>query len=294
MKDHLDWIEVRGILRQIAQACADCLDGVFDAKDFVGGKVVHHHNVSALERRSQTLLEVGQKDFAVHCSVDQHRRDYSGETQARNEGHGLPVAQWHISDQALSARTAAIRSHHVGADRGLVDEHQSGRVKKPLLTNPASTCPSDVGALLNRGESPAGWLGPGRLARSPALHPSNRRPRADLKLSGGLTPRRSRLHKSNDSHSHLTGIRSAHGPPPGESMRIESVPGRPLGIPDSPRPENPLPRSSAAPTSRPDTASEAETKPDRTFPPPFTAATMYRCPFDGSIAADASSTAIAG
>src|SRR5258707_9093010 len=117
MKDHLDWIEVRGILRQIAQACADCLDGVFDAKDFVGGKVVHHHNVSALERRSQTLLEVGQKDFAVHCSVDQHRRDYSGETQARNEGHGLPVAQWHISDQALSARTAAIRSHHVGADR---------------------------------------------------------------------------------------------------------------------------------------------------------------------------------
>src|SRR5260370_36211789 len=89
MKDHLDWIEVRGILRQIAQACADCLDGVFDAKDFVGGKVVHHHNVSALERRRQTLLEVGQKDFAVHCSVDQHRRDYSGETQARNEGHGL-------------------------------------------------------------------------------------------------------------------------------------------------------------------------------------------------------------
>src|SRR5260221_5218071 len=182
MKDHLDWIEVRGILRQIAQACADCLDGVFDAKDFVGGRVVHHHNVSALERRSQTLLEVGQKDFAVHCSVDQHRRDYSGETQARNKGHGLPVAQWHISDQAL----------------------------------------------------------PGRSVRFPALHPSNRRTRADLQLFGGLTPRRSRLHKSNDSHSHLTGIRSAHGPPPGESMRVESVPGRPLGIPDSPRPENPL------------------------------------------------------
>src|SRR6266478_383990 len=101
-------------------------------------------------RLSQTLLEVGQKDFAVHCSVDQHRRDYSGETQARNECHGLPVAQWHISDQELSARTAAIRSYHVGADRGLVDEHQSGRVKKPLLTNPASTCPSDVGALLFR------------------------------------------------------------------------------------------------------------------------------------------------
>src|SRR5260221_8110355 len=49
------------------------------------GRLSTNHNVSALEHRSQTLLEVGQKDFAVHCSVDQHRRDYSGETQARND-----------------------------------------------------------------------------------------------------------------------------------------------------------------------------------------------------------------
>src|SRR5260370_13402308 len=94
--------------------------------------------------------------------------------------------------------------------------------------------------LLKGGDAPSAWLGPGRSVRFPALHPSNRRTRAVLQLFGGLTPRRSRLHKSNDSNSHLTGIRSAHGPPPGESMRIESVPGRPLGIPDSPRPENPL------------------------------------------------------
>src|SRR5260370_31141263 len=71
-------------------------------------------------------------------------------------------------------------------------------------------------------------------------HQYIRRPRADLHVFGGPRRRRPRLHKSNDSHSHLTGIRSAHGPPPGESMRIESVSGRPLGIPDSPRPENPI------------------------------------------------------
>jgi hypothetical protein len=51
MKDHLDWIEVRGILRQIAQACTDCLDGLLHTKDLMGGKVFNHHNVSALERR---------------------------------------------------------------------------------------------------------------------------------------------------------------------------------------------------------------------------------------------------
>src|SRR5713226_9540043 len=297
MKDHLDWIEVRGILRQIAQACADCLDGVFDAKDFVGGKVVHHHNVSALERRGQTLLEVGQKDFAVHCSVDQHRRDYSGETQARNEGHGLPVPSGTypikrsprglrpfgrtmlvltaVSSmntnlagsrspcsriqrrraRATSARccSAARRLFFNGdvmtseetpkrrtasTDSFLVHRRNDLIERQVRLLSNKGEDPFRV--LLQRGDAPSPWLGPGRSVRFPALHPSNRRTRADLQLFGGLTPRRSRLHKSNDSHSHLTGIRSAHGPPPGESMRIESVPGRPLGIPDSPRPENPL------------------------------------------------------
>src|SRR5205807_8606495 len=66
-------------------ACADSLDGLLNAEDPVGGKIVNHDNVSALERRSQTLLEVGQKDFSIHGSVNQHRRDYSGMTQACNE-----------------------------------------------------------------------------------------------------------------------------------------------------------------------------------------------------------------
>ena len=151
MKDHLDRIEVRRILRQIAQACADSLDGLLNAEDPVGGKIVNHDNVSALERRSQTLLEVGQKDFSIHGSVNQHRRDYSGMTQACNESHGFPMSQRHISDQALSPRAAAVRSHHVGADCGLVDEHQSCWVEEPLFTNPATTRPSHVGALLFRG-----------------------------------------------------------------------------------------------------------------------------------------------
>ena len=58
MKDHLDWIEVGRILRQIAQARPDCRNCLFNTSDLVGRKVVDHDNISALERWSETLLEV--------------------------------------------------------------------------------------------------------------------------------------------------------------------------------------------------------------------------------------------
>ena len=52
MKHHLDRIEVRRILRQVAQTCTSCLDGFLNTNDFMGRKIVDHHNISALERRS--------------------------------------------------------------------------------------------------------------------------------------------------------------------------------------------------------------------------------------------------
>lgn len=148
MKDHLDRIEVWRILRQVAQARADGRNRLLNADDLVGRKVVDHDNISALERRSQALLKVGEKDFSIHGSVDQHRRDYSGMTQTRNERDGFPVPEGHMSDQALPACTAAVWPYHVGADGGLIEKHQSGGIEEPLLTNPATPCARHVGSLL--------------------------------------------------------------------------------------------------------------------------------------------------
>lgn len=148
MKHHLDRIEVRGILRQIAQVRPNGSNRFLYANNFVGGKVVDHDNVSALESGSQALLEVGEKDFSVHGSVDQHRCNYSGVTQAGNECDGFPMSERHMSDQALPARTAAVWPYHVGADGGLIDKHQSCRIKEPLLTNPATPCARHIGPLL--------------------------------------------------------------------------------------------------------------------------------------------------
>ena len=42
------------------------LDGILDAGNFVGRKVVYHDDVATLERRHQALLDIGHE----RCSVD--------------------------------------------------------------------------------------------------------------------------------------------------------------------------------------------------------------------------------
>ena len=86
--------------------------------------------------------------------------------------------------------------------------------------------------LLQWRDASSAWLWPRNALRLPAMQPSNCGTCADLQLLGGFTPRCSRFNKSNDSYSHFTGIRAAHGSPPkGKSMRINSLPTEPLGIP---------------------------------------------------------------
>jgi len=85
---------------------------------------------------------------------------------------------------------------------------------------------------LQRRNASSAWFWPRNALSLPVLQPSNCGTCADLQLLGGFPPRCSRFNKSNDSYSHFTGIRAAHGSPPkGESMRIDSLPTWPLGIP---------------------------------------------------------------
>src|SRR5215469_16678293 len=69
----LDWVKLRRILRQIAEACTTTPDRLLYTCDLVEGNIVGHDNVSTLERRHQTLLYVSQEGFAIHGSFDQHR-----------------------------------------------------------------------------------------------------------------------------------------------------------------------------------------------------------------------------
>ena len=147
MERQLDGVEVGRILRQESEACANTPESLLDPSDLVEGHIVSHHNVSMLERRRQTLLDVSQECFAVHRPLNEHRSHDASLTQASDERYRLPVPHGRVRDQAFSARAPAVQAHHIGGDCRLIDEYEAGGIKPTLLTDPASARASHVGAL---------------------------------------------------------------------------------------------------------------------------------------------------
>src|SRR5665647_1219776 len=62
----------------------------------------------------------------------------------------LPMSVRHATDQPLAAWATAAKPHHFSIGRSLVDEHQTGRIKHALLSNPATARPSDICSFLLR------------------------------------------------------------------------------------------------------------------------------------------------
>src|SRR6201993_4876160 len=147
MENQLYGIEVRGVLRQITEGCANSPDRLLHTSDLAEGHVVDDHNVPTLERRGETLLDVSQECFAIHGSFDQHRSHDAGLTEAGDKRHRVPVPHRSIRDQALSTRVPAVESHHIRGDCRLVNKYEAGGVKPALLADPPPPRASHVGSL---------------------------------------------------------------------------------------------------------------------------------------------------
>src|ERR1700751_5255302 len=61
MEGQLNGVKVRRILRQESKARANTPESPLHTSDLVEGHIISHHNVSTLERRRQTLLNVSQE-----------------------------------------------------------------------------------------------------------------------------------------------------------------------------------------------------------------------------------------
>jgi hypothetical protein len=59
--------------------------------------------------------------------------------QGCHERYRLPCSLRNATDQSLATPATSPETEHIDAGRGLVDKHQSRRIKKALLPNPAST-----------------------------------------------------------------------------------------------------------------------------------------------------------
>src|SRR5580693_6654174 len=143
----LDRVEVGRVLRQIANRRPRFLDRLSNAGDQVDSAIVHDDDVVAPERRNQTLLDIGEEHLSGQGTLDHHRRGHLIVAQGGHEGDRLPLPKWDAADQPDAARCTPPQPHQIGADRSLIDEHQSGGVKHALLPDPASARAGHVRSL---------------------------------------------------------------------------------------------------------------------------------------------------
>ena len=67
------------------------LDGLTNALDLVGGRIVHDDDTAGIERRGQAVFHVGFESEAIHGAVDDEWGADPITTQAGDEGRRLPV-----------------------------------------------------------------------------------------------------------------------------------------------------------------------------------------------------------
>lgn len=103
-KGVLDGIEIRAVGRQIEKRRPARFDSLPDAVDLVGCQIVHDDDVAWPKGRCQHLLTPGPEDLTIHWPIEQHRGDEASNSQATDEGHGLPVAVRDRGETALTFR----------------------------------------------------------------------------------------------------------------------------------------------------------------------------------------------
>lgn len=107
----------------------------------------HDDNIPGLEGQQQHLLDIGQEDVAVHCSVVDKRRGHSCQAQRTGECRCFPMAVRQPARQR-SPRIGRSRSRAIFVERPVVYEDHLLRIEiKPLIKPGASTL-QDVRSVL--------------------------------------------------------------------------------------------------------------------------------------------------
>lgn len=73
----------------------------------MGAEIVHDHDVAGLQGRDENLFDIEQKTLGIDRAVEAPGRFDPIPPQSGDEGHGVPVAERHLSGQAL-ARTGSV------------------------------------------------------------------------------------------------------------------------------------------------------------------------------------------
>lgn len=103
------------------------------------GEVVQDDNGARFELWYQHLLDVGLKGFAIHCALDDPRRNQRVGAEACDESLCTPRPEGRLHDQPLASLGPATLAGQVGFDRGFVNEDnliRSGRDRWQSILEP--------------------------------------------------------------------------------------------------------------------------------------------------------------
>lgn len=130
-------IEVGAVGRQKPETGAGGFDGGANGLGLMTSEVVHDDDIPRLQGSDELLFDVGQEARPVDRAVEDTGCGEPVAPKRRDEGHGAPVPMRGEARQALASWSPAAQRRHVGLDPGLVDKHETLRVKPGLQPLPA-------------------------------------------------------------------------------------------------------------------------------------------------------------
>ena len=110
----LDRIEVWRVRRKIKQHRARRFDRLRDTGDLVYRKIVHDHDIAALECGNETLLYVSEKHRSIDGPFEHEGGDHRAIPQPGHERDCFPLSVPRVADQPLSTQAATSQPHHAG------------------------------------------------------------------------------------------------------------------------------------------------------------------------------------
>lgn len=146
-----DRIEIGTVGRQIVEFGAAGLNGKPDARDLVGGQIVHNDDIAWAQYGDQHLLDPSQEALSVHRTIEKHRRNKTRKRETADKGDGLPMTVRNRGAATFAFRGPATKPCHLRRKAALIDKDQVFGIKIVLAGEPILARGLYISALLLAG-----------------------------------------------------------------------------------------------------------------------------------------------
>jgi len=93
----------------------------------VGSEVVEDGDGARFDLRHQPFAHIGCEGMAIHCALDDPRRDQGVLAQSGDQRLGSPTAKWRVHRQSLASQGPPPQAGEVGFHGGFVNKNNAIR-----------------------------------------------------------------------------------------------------------------------------------------------------------------------